>query len=169
MGQWSALLTRGLAAVSGLVLLALMPVAADAQGFGRLFSTPQERAMLNQARSAHDFTAETPTRQVEEPTTVPEVTLNGLVLRSSGNDASWVNGSQIRGGDATREGIQVEPAPDDGGTVRIVLPGGLEEIRLKPGQKVDIRAGSVWDVYRGSQQAPADVRREGDAASGVIR
>ena len=85
---------------------------------------------------------------------VEQVTINGIVLRSSGNNYSWINGDNIRSGDATPEGIRVETRQlSGGGTIRLVLPSGLDTVQLKPGQKIDVMTGSVLEPY---EQRPAE-------------
>ena len=40
-----------------------------------------------------------------------------------------------------------------GGTIRLVLPSGLDTVQLKPGQKIDVLTGSVLEPY---EQRPAE-------------
>jgi len=127
---------------------------ADAQTLGRLFTTPEERAELDEIRNNPDIEEPTAPQMVVAPEqgptgpTVEHVTINGIVLRSSGQNYSWINGDNIRGGDATREGIRVETRRlTSGGTVRLVLPSGLDTVQLKPGQKIDVLTGSILEPY----------------------
>lgn len=129
--------------------------AAGAQGMGRLFSTPEERAALDEARHDPDFgkVAEAaPVQRLEVSTpegpVVPHVTINGVVFRSSGLNASWINGISIPASDSTREGIRVETRRfAGGGTVKLGFPGGLETVQIKPGQKIDLVSGGVFEPY----------------------
>lgn len=130
---------------------------ADAQTLGRLFTTPEERAELDEIRNDPDYGKQEATPIVVVPEqgstgpTVEHVTINGIVLRSSGQNYSWINGDNIRGGDATREGIRVETRKlNSGGTVRLVLPSGLDSVQLKPGQKIDVLTGSIFEPYEQS-------------------
>lgn len=128
--------------------------AAGAQTLGRLFTTPEQRAELDEIRNDPDYGKEEAPRVSVAPKqgatgpAVDTVTINGIVLRSSGQNYSWINGDSIRGGDATREGIRVETRQlSSGGTVRLVLPSGLDTVQLKPGQKIDVLTGSILEPY----------------------
>ncbi len=144
-------------------LLASLGLAAPvwSQGLGRLFTTPEERAALNDIRNDPDFgktlepQAFVAPEQASGPV-VPNVTINGVVFRSSGINASWINGSSVSGGD-TREGIRVETQRyAGGGTVRLGLPGGLETVQMKPGQKIDLTSGGIFEPYelQAAEDAP---------------
>lgn len=144
----------GALAVGIVVVANLWLPVADAQQLGRLFTTPEERAELDEIRNDPDFGKE----EAPEVVVVPEqgpggplvehVTINGIVLRSSGNNYSWINGDNIRSGDATREGIRVETRQlSGGGTIRLVLPSGQDTVQLKPGQKIDVLTGSILEPY----------------------
>lgn len=138
-----------------------LAVPVWSQGLGRLFTTPEERAALNDIRNDPDFgkalepQAIVQSEQASGPV-VPNVTINGVVFRSSGINASWINGSSVSGGD-TREGIRVETQRyAGGGTVRLGLPGGLETVQMKPGQKIDLTSGGIFEPYelQASEDAP---------------
>ena len=117
-----------------------MPTVADAESLGRLFTTPEERASLDEIRRDPDFgrvevIEVAPTVDQPDGPVVPHVTINGVVFRSSGINASWINGLSVSS-DSTREGIRVQTRQlESGGTVKLSLPGGLETIQIKPGQK----------------------------------
>ena len=139
----------------------LLPGVADAQSLGRLFTTPEERANLDEIRHDPDFGKIEQievVRVVDEPDgpVVPHVTINGVVFRSSGINASWINGLSVSS-DTTREGIRIETRQlQGGGTVKLALPGGLETIQIKPGQKIDLLNGGVFEPYE--LQAEEDAR-----------
>ena len=128
---------------------------AQAETLGRLFSTPEERKLLNQLRREYEY-GKPEVAEEEKLPPVEQVTINGVVVRSSGVNASWINGSSILGDSASREGIRVETEDTQGGTVRIMLPDGLESIRLRAGQKVDVRAGAIVDVYHAEAAEAAE-------------
>ena len=128
--------------------------AVPAQGLGRLFSTPEQRVELNRARDRYD-----PTRQeviikqgkvvapeVEAPPPpLPELMVNGLIRRSDGRSSAWVNGTQLRSGEATADGIVLE---SDGQSVKFVLPSGSNTSAIKPGQMLDPNRGEVRELYK---------------------
>ena len=128
--------------------------AALAETFGRLFLTPEQRAQLDEIRLDPNF-GKAPELPVSEPSedgpvgpVVPHLTINGLVIRSSGINASWINGRSITDAGSTREGIRVQTRKlRGGGTVRLELPGGLETVQIKPGQKIDLLSGGIFEPY----------------------
>ena len=135
------------------VVLLLVATSVSAQGLGRLFTTPEERTELDEIRSDPDWGKEEAPAVVEVEVTpdgplVPHVTINGVVFRSSGLNASWINGLSIPSSDATREGIRVQTRQlEGGGAVQLSMPGGLETVEIKPGQKIDLLNGGVFEPY----------------------
>ena len=90
---------------------------------------------------------------VEEPTqaiaererpapVVGSLAVNGMVMRSSGNNTSWINGSRVDPRRTTREGLVLEAGPRG---MRITLPSGVDTIELAPGQKIDVLTGKVLE------------------------
>lgn len=146
------LLISGLAAA-----LMLVSYDADAQRLGRLFSTPDERALLDELRRERRIVAPDPqvTDIVPDTPTVEQVTINGVVLRSGGTNSAWINGRQVDAGARTREGVRVDTSPAEGGRVKITLPSGAETIDLKPGQKIDVDSGVVVEAYERASGARA--------------
>lgn len=72
-----------------LILLALLPWPAQAveeapQALGRLFVTPQKRALLDELRRTNARMAPAPKLE--------SVRLDGIVRRSSGKQTIWING-----------------------------------------------------------------------------
>jgi len=147
-----------LAAAAWLLLssAALGPVAA--QTIGRLFSTPEQRIELDRIRDEYDYgkpppaqpSGATPAAGGPAAPAIALVTVNGVVLRSSGNDASWVNGSAVLSGQTTPEGIRVEPRRAARAGVRLVLPSGSDTALIRPGQQIDVVNGAVLDSYQGT-------------------
>lgn len=141
------LMAVGIAAV-----LMMLPPIAGAQRLGRLFSTPDERALLDELRREQQIVEPEP--QAEEvfsdTPSVEHVTINGIVLRSDGADSAWINGRQVDAGARTRDGVRVDTSATRGGRVRITLPSGAETVDLKPGQKIDVESGVVVEAYERS-------------------
>ena len=129
--------------------LVLVSFDAMAQPLERLFSTPEERALLDELRRERKIVAPDPqvTEIVPDTPTVEQVTINGVVLRSGGTNSAWINGRQVDAGARTREGVRVDTSPAEGGRVKITLPSGAETIDLKPGQKIDVDSGVVVEAY----------------------
>ena len=114
---------------TGLILFLVMQACA-AQELGRLFFTPEERAVLDARRRARvpDKPAATPL--VISPTT----RLDGYVRRSDGRSTVWVNGDTAD-----------DSAPQADGRVPLPVDSGAR-VRLKPGQVLDRNSGEVSDV-----------------------
>ena len=135
-----------------LALLLVWPLVLPAQSFNRLFLTREERIQLDIAR--RDVGSEpvvvVPEQQrqavVQPDPLVGQFTVNGIVIRSNGQNTSWINGSQVAAGTPTREGIRVQKRPGDA-SMRLMLPSGVDTIALRPGQKIDVATGKVFEVY----------------------
>lgn len=145
------------------------PTTADAEQLGRLFSTVEQRIDLDEIRDDPDFGKEeaptvTAVEQAPKGPSVTAVTVNGVVLRSGGRDVSWINGSRIDAGDATPDGVRVEADRSQGGSVKIRIPDGPETIALKPGQKIDVARGQVYEAYElgVNEEAASAFEREDD-------
>jgi hypothetical protein len=163
---------RTLALLLGISLTATS-LGAAAQGLGRLFTTPEQRAELNNIRNDPNWgVVETAQQEQIEITptgpVVPHVTINGVVFRSSGLNASWINGLSIPSSDATREGIRVQTRQlRGGGTVQLSMPGGLETVEIKPGQKIDLRSGGVFEPYELQADDDASLFEEIPITTGI--
>lgn len=141
-------------AVVALTLLTLgsgWPALSSAQEFGRLFSNVQQRADLDSLREKYD-----PNRQeiiykegpksvvapVKPPPKLPDLMVNGLIVRSSGRSSAWVNGTPLTDGEATPDGVQIRSGSDG---IQFVLPSGDNTATIRPGQLLDPNAGTVQD------------------------
>jgi len=139
--------------VTALSAAALMPLGAAAATLGRLFTTPDERAKLEQIRNDPNY-GKTPAKApppvestVDKAPSVPRVTVNGVVLRRAGGDVVWINGHEVGSDEPTPEGLRVHTYARRG-TVRIVLPDGNETEAMKPGQRIDVLTGKILDAYQ---------------------
>jgi hypothetical protein len=139
---------------SGLAVigLALSNVEARGQGLGRLFTTPEERQMLEALR--REPPAESQPQVADEappepaPMAVPGVTVNGVVYRSRGNNTVWVNGVNSFDGDLGSQQVNVSTRGQPRPGVAVQLPRGRPGALLKPGQTLDTAAGQVTDLYQ---------------------
>lgn len=118
-----------------LSLSLLVAPAFAADELGRLFFTPEQRAILDLARSTQSSAAQVAAEAYEG------VTLSGVVTRSDGKRTVWVNGQPQAMGDGGGAGRS--PA-----SASIPLPGGEGRIRLKVGQTLDPTSGKVEEGYR---------------------
>lgn len=125
---------RSLPILSGALLalsLAYQPVRAE--DLGRLFFTPEQRAMLDLARRTQSTTAPS------GDTGSDGVTLSGIVTRSDGRQTVWINGRPQPAGVATSRSPSSASIP---------LPGGGGQVRLRVGQTLDPSSGKVEEGYR---------------------
>ena len=74
----------------------LLALPARGEEFGRLFTTSEERTLLERLRYApatevkeKEETLESVVPKADVP---PSITLNGIVSRSGGNSTMWING-----------------------------------------------------------------------------
>jgi hypothetical protein len=119
--------------MKGAALLAALLVftCAQAQDFGRLFFTPEERAALDARRRAR-----VPDKPAAAPVVASPVTrVDGYVRRSEGPSTVWVNGGRVE-----------EASPGSDARVSIPLGPGGGRVRLKPGETLDRGTGEVRDV-----------------------
>lgn len=116
-----------------LVMLAAMPLIAPAyaDNLGRLFHTPEQRALLDQVRRGTPAGTLTPDGGVDS---APGVMLNGVVTRSDGKRSTWVNGRMTNDANGARN------------SVRMQVPSG--SVQLKVGQSIDPGSGQTIEAYR---------------------
>ena len=110
------------------------PLIAQAE-LGRLFHTPEQRALLELARKTGSVSAIV---EPDAPSTERGLSVGGIVTRSDGKRSTWVNGRLEY--DAPVSGKR------DGSQVWVKVPGG--EVKLKVGQSLDPATGQVAESYR---------------------
>ena len=141
---------------TGPLALAACAAVAQAQDLGRLFTTPQEREMLEALRrqppKPQTEAAPVVAPAVESAPVVPNVTMNGLVRRSRGQAMVWVNGVTSLEGDLDSQGIAVDVGALHGTTLPVRIGDAPLAVGLKPGQTYDTGEAKVREVY---QPAPA--------------
>lgn len=125
---------------TALLGLSMLHPPLRAEELGRLFFTPEQRALLDLARRTQATAAQT-----EAPS--DGVTLSGIVTRSDGRQTVWINGRPQPAGVATGR----SPA-----SASIPLPGGGGQVRLRVGQTLDPTSGKVEEGYRRSRPVPAE-------------
>jgi len=103
---------------------------ASAEPLGRLFHTPEQRALLDNARKTMPMNAS----GEEQVNSAPDFMLKGIVTRSDGQRSVWLNGRVEHGVGRASDRVPVQ------------LPGG--EIKLKVGQSIDPASGRVTENYR---------------------
>ena len=134
------IVTRGLRSL--LVLAATLPCWAthSAEPLGRLFFTPSQRTALDAGK------------QISKPRSVravaprgpPAVTLNGVVTRSDGESAVWINGHES--GSKTVSGVSASTSATDPTSAQLRVVGARKSVRLRVGQQLD-PSGKVLERY----------------------
>lgn len=134
-------------ATAAIALAALMATAASAaDGLGRLFTTPAERAELDRLRAeaaAPRPLVEPPPAVVEAPAPPPpaaSVRVDGLVLPHGRPATAWVNGQAVTPGS---DGVQVDRVRQ---RVRLNPDPQAPAVELAPGQRYDPVTGQVSDA-----------------------
>jgi hypothetical protein len=141
-----------------LFLIAGNTAAADIT-LGRLFYTPEERAALEEARRrnirAEEQAAEASKKA--KPDGPRTVTLNGVVRRSDGESAIWVNGKPVE--NETSDGMRVRLTPDQAGVTVHDMEKG-RTVRLKVGQHANLLTGKVEENYARREAPPPPAAAE---------
>ena len=117
-----------------MMFVCALPLIAQAE-LGRLFHTPEQRALLELARKTGPVSAIV---EPDAPSTERGLSVSGIVTRSDGKRSTWVNGRLEY--DAPVSGKR------DGSQVWVKIPGG--EVKLKVGQSLDPTTGQVAESYR---------------------
>lgn len=125
----------------GLIFTCLLATPfAQAEGLGRLFFTPAQRAQLNSHHYLPATTLTTPTVLAD----VPEenrhsITVNGIVQRSGGKRTAWINGA-----------AKTVESTDDNTSVMVNLPDQNKMVRLKVGQRITITPPAATNAEKPS-------------------
>ena len=124
--------------------LTFLPCVAAAEyeveGLGRLFIDPVQREKLEAVRRG-TYKAET-----EQESRVSNVRVNGIMIRSDGDNVVWINGESTLGG-ISSEGIRVNPDATDARSYRVPVRIDGKVVGIKPGQNWSEGTGTVKDNY----------------------
>lgn len=136
-----------------LLLAAMLPWCAthSAEPLGRLFFTPSQRAALDAGK------------QISKPRTVRAVaprrprpvTLNGVVTRSDGESAVWINGHET--GNKTVSGVRASTSATDPTSAQLRVGGAQKSVRLRVGQQLDPASGKVLERYEAADSKASAV------------
>ena len=153
-------------------------IATSTQDFGRLFSKPNERNMLNLIRqnqklktiSAQEVKQVEPTAEVA-PELPDPITLQGYVKRNDGAaNTLWINGravqenssiGTVRIGKLNQNGFSKKGASTEG--VDVKIPANGKQVRLKAGQMYAPEDNKVYEL-----QVVEKAKRLSLERSGVI-
>ena len=153
--------------ISGLLLtvsFALSSISythAASDGFGRLFTTPEERKKLQELRHAVpepeveevieiivdeiDEVAEV-AEEKSEPRNIEGITLNGIVYRKGNRSTVWLNGSNSYEGSLASEYFRINTSDISGEKVSVTVPEVNLGFDLKVGQTYEPNDESLLDI-----------------------
>ncbi len=139
----------------GLVLCVTPCAQAASDGFGRLFTTPEERRNLQVLRYSEPEIEEVIEIIVEVDEVAEEetesrelegITLNGIVYRKGGKSTAWLNGSNSYEGSLTSEYFRINTGDINSKKVSVTVPEADLEFDLKVGQTYEPNDGSLLDI-----------------------
>lgn len=120
-------------------LLAALPGTAAAEQLGRLFLTPERRAVLERQRQTN--VQEQAQAQALEGATM---SLDGVIVRSSGKNTVWVNG-RPQNENATGTGVQAGVTAREPGHATLVT-GEEAPTALRVGESINRATREKTDV-----------------------
>ncbi len=131
-------------------------VASD--GFGRLFTTPEERRNLQVLRNSEPEVedeieiiledVDEVVAEKAEPRDIEGITLNGIVYRKGGKSTAWLNGSSSYEGSLTSEYFRINTGDIDSKKVSITVPDASLEFELKVGQTYEPNDDRLLDIVK---------------------
>ena len=129
---------------------------AASDGFGRLFTTPEERKNLQELRySAPEVekAVEVFVEEVEEfaeekiePRDIEGITLNGIVYRKGNKSTVWLNGSNSYEGSLESEYFRINTSDINSEKVSVTVPEVDLGFDLKVGQTYEPNNESLLDI-----------------------
>ena len=122
-------------------LLAVQAVTAE-EALGRLFFTPEHRQQLDQQRERN-------TLDKPQIMTVPTLTVDGIVARSSGKRTAWINGNPQHENE-TGNGLTVTQRRGDPGRV-MVQSGASPNVTARVGNTLNRNTGEANDLLNGGR------------------
>ncbi|PKO25845.1 MAG: hypothetical protein CVU35_02090 [Betaproteobacteria bacterium HGW-Betaproteobacteria-8] len=148
-------------------------IALAAAPTGRLFSTPAERAKLDNLR----LTTRLPSPEEllddknEEVSIAPampgSVSVQGYVTRSDGKKGTvWVNDNPVQENDEAGD-VRVKKLPQNGNQVQISIPSIGRDLKLKAGQVYMPETDSISEDKARASNNPANETGD-DSNSGMI-
>lgn len=127
----------------GVVLLAAAATASGAD-LGRMFFTPAQRAVLDNARK-QNIRSEVGSDNERQAAPIPQnISVNGLVQRSDGKSTVWLNSRPLSENQAS--GVNVSTGKNDN-RVKLTVPESGRSVDLKVGQTVEVVSGTIEEGY----------------------
>lgn len=130
-----------------LAVFAASTVVADPYPFGRIFTTSEERKILDHWRRTgnmpqnEEISAAVPKTQQESA--LKKIELSGFILREDGSSVVWVNGKSVLS--PSKDAVKTSSPRSSGGSISVYHDG--KRARLKPGQAWMVEDNTVKEVY----------------------
>ncbi len=128
------------------ILLALLLISEHAKSeggiedLGRLFVDVEQREKLEAVRRG------TYDKEIEQESRVSNVRVNGVMMRSDGENVVWINGESTLDGEPVK-GVKVNPDTADSETYNVQVQIDGKRVKLKPGQNWSEGTGTIKDNY----------------------
>ncbi|RKZ44290.1 MAG: hypothetical protein DRQ58_11605 [Gammaproteobacteria bacterium] len=147
----------GILLLCGLVTSSNVYVYAASDGFGRLFTTPEERRTLQVLRySKPQVEVEAPVEliveeieesdeEVQRPD-IEGITLNGIVYRKGGKSTVWINDTNSYEGSLSSEYFRIKAGDINSEKVSVTVPEVDLKFDLKVGQTYEPNDESLLDL-----------------------
>jgi hypothetical protein len=145
------------------MLLVTAPASAGAadQPLGRLFFTPQQRAALDAGRRISSTTKKTESKPAARRGP-REVELGGIVTRSDGERTVWINGKPFHNGSPGGVHVTTDPRKPESAVIQL---RGSRSAKLRVGQRLDTRSGSVNEKFEPRPAPPASPESKAEAGA----
>ncbi|HFD80056.1 MAG TPA: hypothetical protein ENK05_06670 [Gammaproteobacteria bacterium] len=137
-----------------------MAATLHADPYGKLFTTPAQRAMLDAHSDPSETIAADGDAEVANAAPARLIEFNGTLVSSSGRREIWINGQRDRG---LPPGYRLRPVGRD----RVRLHGNADSRPrvLKAGQVLIPASGQVLEQYALEQPASAEAAADGAASA----
>lgn len=121
---------------------------AHADTFGRFFTTPEQRAVLDEMRR-HPHHKRVKNKPAEDAVVARKGPgINGVVVREDGKNTVWVNGKSNYKINIPEAGVEIASQNIKSDSVTITSSSLNKRVTLKPGQIVDPVTGKISDSYK---------------------
>ena len=138
------------------------PVSADP--LGRLFTTPEQRQLIDEERARLGQTVDVEVPEIslevdDSEEAAPQaarfpITLRGLVRRSSGTNTAWINDGNTNEINPATDFVRVTPGAIDSKGVQVKVPTRPAPVDLKVGQTYQPDLEQVIDIAGENTAAP---------------
>lgn len=151
-----------IAGITLALLVSGIAETASAQTLQRLFTTPQQRVILDRARMQEiqrrntqalnpqqpivDVLTDAQIQETSEPTAVTLYTLGGTVARSDGSFNVWINQTAYNASNLPQNMQLLQPYSQ--GQLRIRNPETGIGYTIKSGQTLNLLTGQIYEAYQ---------------------